>query len=344
MSKKRYGYVGLGLAGFEQISSEHSPGFLQGLLDSMVRIRTYEEEIESRYHEDQMKTPIHLVIGQEATCVGACAALGTEDVVYTSHRTHGVYLAKGSDMKAMTAEFFCRQTGCVGSRGGSMHLLHKPSGFAGGSSIVGGSVPHAVGAALAFKMRKQDRVAVAFLGDATIEEGAFWESLNFAVLHQLPVVFFCENNFYSVYTPLHERQPENAPPHRKAAGFGLPSAKVDGSNVVLVYEAMKEAVHRARGGEGPSFLEATVGRWRGHGGAGDDSHKGYRDPAEVAEWQAHCPIEMLHHYLVGRGDLAEGALEAMREKARAETLEALEFGAKSAPPAPDELLKHIYAD
>jgi pyruvate dehydrogenase E1 component alpha subunit len=173
----------------------------------MFRIRRIEEAIESRYHEDEMKTPIHLVIGQEATSVGCCAALTTRDLLYSSHRTHGNYLAKGGDLRAMLAELYCRINGCAGSRGGSMHLIDKSVGMAGTSAIVAGAIPIATGAALAVQLKGEDRVVVVFLGEAATEEGATSESLNFAVLKQLPIVFLCENNFYSVQSPLWTRQP-----------------------------------------------------------------------------------------------------------------------------------------
>jgi pyruvate dehydrogenase E1 component alpha subunit len=202
----RYPYKGHGLAGFDRISHSHSAAQLVGWYRAMLRIRRIEEEIERRYHQDLMKTPIHLVIGQEAAAVGCCSALRTTDLVYTSHRTHGAYLAKGGDLGRMLCEMHCRINGCVGSRGGSMHLIDKSVGMSGTSAIVGGAVPIAAGAALAAKMKQDDRVVVVFLGDATTEEGVTAESLNFAALKKLPVIFFCENNFYSVQSPLAVRQ------------------------------------------------------------------------------------------------------------------------------------------
>ena len=208
--------------------------FVLNLFRSMIRIRLIEEEIERRYHQDQMKTPIHLVIGQEATSVGCCAALLNDDLVYCSHRTHGVYLAKGGDLKAMLCEMHCRINGCVGSRGGSMHLVDKSIGMAGTSAIVGGTVPIATGAALAGKMQGLDRVCVAFFGDAATEEGVTSESLNFASLKRLPVVFFCENNFYSVQSPLATRQPPEREIYKWAEGHAVPSIQIDGTNVIEV--------------------------------------------------------------------------------------------------------------
>ena len=230
-----------------------------------------------------MKTPIHLVIGQEATSVGCCAALTHDDLLYCSHRTHGNYLAKGGDLRSMLCEMFCRVNGCAGSRGGSMHLIDKRVGMAGTSAIVGGALPIAVGAALAAKMKREPHAIVAVFGEAATEEGVTSESLNFAVLKQLPVIFLCENNFYSVQSPLWTRQPPRAI-WKWAEGHGLPSVKVDGMNVLAVYEAARQAAKRAHSGGGPTFIEAVCYRFRAHGGAGDDTRTGYRDQAERDAW------------------------------------------------------------
>lgn len=340
----RYPYTGEGSQGFHHVKGSYPDAFLLGLWRSMLRLRIIEEEIEKQYHKDEMKSPIHLVIGHEAANVGACAALRPTDHVWTSHRTHGVYLAKGGDLKAMMAELFCRTTGCVASRGGSMHLLDKKVGVAGGSALVAGSVPVATGDALAAQLKKLDRVSVSFAGDASLEEGAYWEAVNFAALRKLPIVYFCENNFYSVCSPLWKRQPEGVDLCRKAAGFCVETIKVDGTNVLLVHEAMVEAVERARGGAGPTFVEAQVGRWRAHGGAGDDSASGYRDPAEVAAWERFCPIAIYEAWLERRGVLTADAKRAARDEILRECEDAFRFARESPQPGPAELLKHVYAD
>ena len=185
----RYMYAGEGLDGFVRRGPSYPREFHSKLFRDMLRIRLIEEEIERRYHEDQMKTPIHLVIGQEATSVGCCAALTNDDLLYSSHRTHGNYLAKGGDLRSMLCEMFCRANGCVGSRGGSMHLIDKRVGVAGTSAIVAGAIPIATGAALAAKMKRVTHATVVFFGEAATEEGACSESLNFAALKQLPLVF-----------------------------------------------------------------------------------------------------------------------------------------------------------
>jgi pyruvate dehydrogenase E1 component alpha subunit len=340
----RYDYKGEGVGGFGRFGASREPGELVDLYRSMLRIRRIEEEIERRYHQDQMKTPIHLVIGQEATAVGCCAALEPSDLVYTSHRTHGAYLAKGGDLKAMLCEMHCRANGCAGSRGGSMHLIDKRVGMAGTSAIVGGAVPIAVGAALAAQMKGENRVVAVFLGDATTEEGVASESLNFAALKQVPVVFFCENNFYSVQSPLAARQPPTRVIHRWAASHEVPSVEVDGTNVLAVQDAVQAAAARARSGGGPSFVEARVYRFRAHGGSGDDTRTGYRDEAEPAAWLPFDPIAMFGDYLTSKKALDAAGISAMEDDIRREIAEAFEFALASPNPTEADLYRHVYAD
>ena len=309
----------------------------------MFRIRRIEEAIESRYHEDEMKTPIHLVIGQEATSVGCCAALTTRDLLYTSHRTHGNYLAKGGDLRAMLAELYCRINGCAGSRGGSMHLIDKSVGMAGTSAIVAGAIPIATGAALAVQLKGEDRVVVVFLGEAATEEGATSESLNFAVLKQLPIVFLCENNFYSVQSPLWTRQPAREIWHW-AQGYGMPSTQVDGMNVLTVYDATRDAVARAKSGAGPTFIEARCYRYRAHGGSGDDTKAGYRDMDERSVWDTFDPVALYSQYLSEGGVLNDAQLQTMSVEIAREIEDAFAFAIESPNPVEADLYRHVYAD
>ena len=337
----RYRYQGEGDHGFERFGA-HSSDDLIMLYRSMLRIRRIEEEIERRYHQDLMKTPIHLVIGQEAASVGACSALRRDDVVYTSHRTHGAYLAKGGDLKRMLCEMHCRANGCVGSRGGSMHLVDKEVGLAGSSAIVGGAVPIATGAALAARMRKTDRVVMVFIGDATTEEGVTSESLNFATLKRLPVVFFCENNFYSVQSPLATRQPPREI-HAWAAAHGMPGVRVDGMNVLAVLAAAADAVERARAGGGPTFIEALLYRYRAHGGAGDDSASGYRDVLEREAWESRCPVTVYRDYLVSAGLLDDARIADFEATIGTEIADAFAYALASPNPTEADLYQRVYA-
>jgi acetoin:2,6-dichlorophenolindophenol oxidoreductase subunit alpha len=339
----RYSYQGTGFKDWTGRIGGYDRAFLLGLYRAMLRIRLVEEEIEKRYPEDQMKTPIHLVIGQEATSVGCCAALRASDLLYSSHRTHGNYLAKGGDLKAMLSEMYCRANGCVASRGGSMHLIDKKVGMAGTSAIVGGAIPIATGAALAAQLQGADRVSVVFLGEAGAEEGVTSESLNFAALRQLPIVYFCENNFYSVQSPLATRQHPGRVLWKWAASYGLHALSVDGTHVLAVHEAVKQAVERARSGGGPTFIEAPVYRFRAHGGAGDDSQTGYRDVQEREAWEPHCPIAAYGEFLRGAGLLDEPAVERMRGEIMKETIQAFEHAIASPEPVAADLYRNVYA-
>jgi pyruvate dehydrogenase E1 component alpha subunit len=339
----RYPYKGHGAAGFDRISHSHSTEQLVAWYRAMLRIRRIEEEIERRYHQDHMKTPIHLVIGQEAAAVGCCAALRETDLVYTSHRTHGAYLAKGGDLGRMLCEMHCRINGCVGSRGGSMHLIDKSVGIAGTSAIVGGAVPIATGAALAAKMKRTDHVVVVFIGDATTEEGVTSESLNFAALRKLPVVFFCENNFYSVQSPLAARQPARDI-RTWAEAHGMPAVSVDGVNILAVNDAVRDAVARARAGGGPTFVEVAVYRFRAHGGAGDDTNTGYRTEAERIAWEAVDPLPLFGEYLMRAGRLDAAAIGSMEREIAAEIGDAFELALTSPNPTEQDLYRHVYAE
>lgn len=340
--KVRYKYDGSGYTKTEL--SHYEPDFLLELYHSMLRIRLIEERIESKYHEDEMKTPIHLVIGQEAVSVGACATMQRNDLIYCSHRTHGNYLAKGGDLKAMMSELYCRANGCAGSRGGSMHLLDKDAGVGGSSAIVAGIIPIATGAALAMQRQRTGQVVGVFFGDAGVEEGVFWESLNAAALWKLPILFLCENNFYSVSSPLENRQPAGVQIFEKAKSFGVDAVLVDGTNVLETYEATRKAMDKARSGKGPVFLEFRVYRWRGHGGAGDDTASGYRSAEEVTAWQAVCPVDGFRQRLCADGFMDDVLHERMVRAINAEIDEAFEHAATSPNPEPGELITFVYSE
>lgn len=337
-----YHYDGKGFQDYPDV--DIAPDVLREMFYSMLRIRRIEEVIESKYKEDQMKTPIHLVIGQEATSVGVCMAMEKTDLVFAGHRTHGNYLAKGGDLKRMLAEFFCRKTGCAGSRGGSMHLIDKSVGMAGSSAICGGAPPLATGAALSAKLLRTPNVICVFFGDGAAEEGSVWESMNFAALKRLPILYFCENNFYSVCSPLSKRQPPNTRLYKKAAAFGVTSETVDGTNVVDVFQAARRAISGSREGKGPFFIEAPLYRWRAHGGAGDDLHLKYRDREEGNEWHKFCPVEGFGDYLKRKKLLNDSDRTEMESRILSEIKEAFEFAISSPEPTESDLYTFVYAD
>jgi TPP-dependent pyruvate/acetoin dehydrogenase alpha subunit len=319
------------------------PEILKRLYYQMLRIRMVEERIAELYPEQEMRCPVHLCIGQEAVAAGVCANLSRDDYVLSNHRSHAHYLAKGGNLKAMLAELYGKVTGCSGGKGGSMHLVDISVGFLGATPIVGSTVAIAVGAALGTVMQDRHQVTAIFFGDATVEEGAFHESANFAALKKLPVIFVCENNLYSVQSPLSVRQPGNREIFEVAKGHGIASYQGDGNDVVQVYQIAKRAINRARKGGGPTFLEFKTYRWREHCGPNDDFNLGYRTESEVRDWQKRCPIKRLKESLLTDGILSNRDIEAMESDLKTEIEAAVVFARESAFPDKQLLLEHIYA-
>jgi len=274
------------------------------LYTAMVRIRVIEEEIALRYPEGKMRCPVHLSIGQEAVPVAVSSVLRPDDQVVSTHRCHAHYLAKGGDLKAMLGELYGKATGCCGGRGGSMHLFDPAAGVLLSEPIVGSSIPVGVGAALGFRQQGRDSVCVVYLGDASIEEGVFHESANFAAVHNLAVIFVCENNLYSVYTHIRDRQPSR-PITAVATGHGIESEHVDGNDVEAVQAAAISAVRRARTRGGPTFLLCDTYRWREHCGPNYDNEIGYRTQAEFERWKEFDPIKRLRDRLILTGSRDE---------------------------------------
>ncbi|OGR36505.1 MAG: dehydrogenase [Desulfovibrionales bacterium GWA2_65_9] len=315
----------------------------RGLLRTMLRIRRVQERIESEYLKDEMKTPVHLYIGQEAIASGVCATLRTRDAINSNHRSHGHYLAKGGDLKAMMAELFCRSTGCSKGYGGSMHLVDVEHGNMGTSAIVGGGIPIGTGLGLAFQMQKLDRVSVVFFGDGAADEGTLYESLNYAMLKKLPVVYVMENNGWAVCSPTLTRQCGDNVFH-KGAPDRLFSAKIDGNDPELVYETTFQAVERARKGEGPSFIECTTYRILGHAGCVAQDPKGYRDPAEIEAWRERCPVCAYQAKLVSEGVVDAQALAAAEAEIKAEIDAAFAFARQSPLPTAADLHQNLFCE
>jgi TPP-dependent pyruvate/acetoin dehydrogenase alpha subunit len=265
---------------------------IESLYRVMLRIRRVEEAIAERYAAQEMRCPVHLSIGQEAVAAGVCAALRRQDGVFSGHRAHAHYLAKGGALTAMLAEIYGKAEGCSKGIGGSMHMIDLAAGFLGAVPIVGATVPLAVGAAWAAKLRGEDKVITVFFGDGTFEEGVVYESINFAVLHRLPVLFVCENNLYACYTRLPTRQPERSI-HTQAAACGCTAINVDGNDALAVFDAADSAVADLRKGGCPVFIECSTYRWREHCGPNIDDDLGYRPAAEVDQWKAACPVDRL---------------------------------------------------
>ncbi len=314
---------------------------LMDLYRTMIKIRRFEEKIIDVYGVQDMKTPVHLCIGQEAVAAGVCANLGTDDYLFTNHRGHGHCLAKGMSPASLYAEFYGRTNGCARGKGGSMHPVDPDLGILGTSAIVGGVIPLAVGAALAAKLQDTQRVAVAFFGDGASDEGAFHESLLFASLKELPVVLVCENNFYAVNSPISARQPDDSIV-RFAGSYRIPGVQIDGTDVLAVHGAARTAVDRARAGEGPTLLECRLYRWRGHVGPECDYPKGCRPKEELEQWMERCPINNFTRFLLERGVTTERGMERVRNEIDATLDEALCLARQSPFPAGEEASAGVY--
>lgn len=311
------------------------------LYRSMLRIRRIEEAIADRYKAQEMRCPVHLSIGQEAVAAGVCAGLETRDGVFSNHRAHAHYLAKGGDLKAMLAELYGLQNGCCHGVGGSMHMIDLEAGFLGAVPIVGATVPLAVGAAWAARLRGEDKVIAIFFGDGTFEEGVVHESINFALLHKLPVLFVCENNLYACYTRLSDRQPDR-PIHGVAAAYGCEAHAVEGNDVQAVFEASRMAVSHLRAGGRPVFLECSTYRWREHCGPDFDDHLGYRPGGELDDWMSYCPLHRFEAVVRGMSG-GEQYIARVEQEIAAEIATA--FEAALASPLPDraDLAGYLYA-
>ncbi len=314
------------------------------MYSEMLRIRMIEEELVRRYSEQEMRCPVHFSIGQEAIAVGVCQTLRQEDSVLSGHRSHAHYLARGGDLKRMICELYGKAAGCSSGKGGSMHLIDRSVNFLGSTSIVAGTIPVAVGVAFANKLKKSSGTVVMFFGDAATEEGLFYESANFASLHKLPILFVCENNLYSVYSPLEVRQSSLRKNHLLAESLGIKArGGLDGNDVPAVYEAVQSAMDSIRSEVGPVFLEFNTYRWLEHCGPGYDNDIGYRTDEEFQEWKRKDPLEVLEKRIKVLSSGCEDFKEIERKKFQSEISEAISC-AKEAPfPAEQTLSEGVYA-
>jgi pyruvate dehydrogenase E1 component alpha subunit len=261
------------------------------LFESMLRIRLVEESIANKYSEQKMRCPTHLSIGQEAIAVGVCANLTSQDQVLSTHRAHAHYLAKGGCLNSMMAEIYGKASGCSKGMGGSMHLIDTSVGFMGSTAIVGNTIPVAVGLALEKKLTRKKSIACVFFGDGATEEGAFYESVNFAIIHSLPILFICENNLYSVYSGLEVRQPVDRKIYKMVRAMGISAQHGNGNDVEEVARKVKHAKTMILKSEGPQFLEFDTYRWREHCGPNFDNNIGYREESEFLKWKKKDPLK-----------------------------------------------------
>jgi acetoin:2,6-dichlorophenolindophenol oxidoreductase subunit alpha len=313
---------------------------LLGLYRQMVLVREAEETLIRLFSQNRMPGFIHSYIGEEATAVGVCSVLRTDDYLTSTHRGHGHILAKGGDLNLFFAELYGKAVGYCKGKGGSMHVADLGLGILGANGVVGGGIPIAAGAAFAARMQGLDRVAVSFMGDGATDIGSFHEALNLASLWEVPVVFVVENNGYAdfIAQPAHQRIEHISD---RAAGYGMPGHTVDGNDVLAVRAAADQAVARARTGGGPTLLECVTYRWRGHF---EGDPQPYRDDEEVAAWKERDPLLRAKTALLESGAIDEEVVAEIREEVRARIAAAVEFAEAAPTPAPAEALTDVYTD
>jgi TPP-dependent pyruvate/acetoin dehydrogenase alpha subunit len=299
-------------------------------------IRRAEEEIARIYPSDKIKSPVHLSIGQEAAAVGVCDPLRADDVVSGTYRSHAAYIAKGGDLPAMFAELYGKDTGCARGKGGSMHIIGMDQYILGTSAVVGTTIPIAVGYALALQSEGKRRVVAAFFGDGGTEEGVFYESLNFAALHKLPVLFVCENNGNAIHTHTSKRW-ATARLRERVETYGIPAHQVSDSNVLTLWKRAVEAYASIRQGSGPVFIECQTYRWKEHVGPGEDYDAGYRTRDELRPWVENDQVRII-------GEKLDQAVKAEIDSAiEREIAAAIDFAETSPFPDPKELHTNVYA-
>ena len=307
------------------------------------RIRTVEERIATEYSKGEMRCPVHLSIGQEIVSAAVGMAQETLDTTVSSHRAHAHYLAKGGDLYRMIAEIFGRVTGCCKGRGGSMHLIDLTVGFLGSSAIVGNSIPIGVGAGFTHKLNKDGQLAFTFFGDGATEEGAFYESVNFAAVNKIPVVFLCENNLYSVYTDLSPRQPASRKINEMVAAMGLKSFEVDSLDPIVCLQETLAHVTWARENQTPMFLEYKTYRWLEHCGPNDDDGLEYRPKGELQGWKLQDPLTALRETLVANHSVTDSELDAIESAIAAEVNLVFEKVRKDQFPTLSDSMQDAYA-
>ncbi len=333
MAKKSQGKV----AG---LTSRYSKGLLAELFRRMNLVREFELRAIAERRGGLIPGFIHSCVGQEATAVGACMALKPGDMITSTHRGHGHLIGKGGDPRYMMAELAARSPGYCLGRGGSLHISDYNLGILGANGIVGGGIPIAVGAALAFSIRKESNVALAFFGDGATNEGAFHEAANEAGVWKLPVIFFCENNLYGEGTP-QSMQAAVTDLAARAGGYGFPGVIVDGNDVIAVYEATLAAAERARQGEGPTFIEAKTYRQRGHY---EGDPQVYRSTEEIESWKKKDPVPTFRRRLIDERVLDEAEIEEIEGSVIEQLDEAVKFATEAAKPELKDALAGVYAD
>lgn len=313
------------------------------LYTCMHRIRAVEEAIAAHYPEQEMRCPVHLSVGQEAIPAIFSNLIQTSDYAISTHRGHAHYLAKGGNLNSMIAEIYGKATGCSRGKGGSMHLIDLSVNFMGTSAIVGNSIPIGVGLGLSAQLKGTNQISCVFLGDGATEEGVFYESLNFSAVRNLPVLYICENNLYSVYSPLSVRQPPNRVIADMVKSMGVDSFRASGSNLLECHQLIQSSIAKIRAGKGPVFLEFSTYRWREHCGYDYDNDIGYRTEEEFLEWREMDPLNALEVKLLNLGVEYQKQIDVIKKDIAVEIQNAFIFAASSEFPDPREAYEGVYA-
>lgn len=319
----------------------HTEALVAKLYKRMSLIRRFELKLAEIYHTDAIKSPVHLSVGQESIAVAVCDPLQNDDIIANTYRCHATYIAKGGDLNEMMAELYGKSGGCAGGKAGSMHLVDIKRGIMGASAVVGTHIPVATGYALALKMQAQEtghqRVVVVMFGDGATEEGCFYESINFAALHQLPILFICENNRLAIHTPLEKRWATDRLCERIGT-YGIETLKVTDPDVFKLRDTVSQMVAKLRTpGAGPFFMECSTYRWLEHVGPRDDHEDNYRDLDEYRQWKANDQVERL-------GAMLPPALRETIDNEITEEIAASQAFAEASPyPAAEELYRNVYA-
>ncbi len=313
------------------------------LFKEVLRIRLVEERIAKKYSEQKMRCPTHLSIGQEGPPVTISAFLNEKDFAVSTHRGHAHYLAKGGNLNSMISEIYGKATGCSKGKGGSMHLIDRAVGFMGTSAIVGNSIPIGVGLALSSQLKNTNQISVVYLGDGAIEEGVFYESLNFAILKNLRVLFVCENNLYSVYSPLSVRQPTGREIAKMVEGHGINVDRCDGNDVEKCFKLAEKIITSMRLKGCPHFIEFKTYRHREHCGPNFDNDIGYRTKEEFDYWKSKDPVLNLKKSLLNSGMCRDIYFANLEKNLNNEIDEAFKFAEESPFPESKEAFQGIYS-
>lgn len=315
---------------------------ITNIYKKLLRVRLIELEISKKYSEQKMRCPVHLSIGQESIAVAVCLNLKKKDTVITAHRSHAHYLAKGGDLKKMIAELYGKITGCAEGRGGSMHLVDHEHNINAAVPIVGSSIPIGVGIAWANKLKKNKDIVVIFFGDGATEEGVFLESIDFASLHDLRILFICENNKYSVYSNIDKRQSKSRSIIKIANSVGVSSTKIENKNILNTFSYIAKAVSQISKKSQPHLIEIDTFRFLEHCGPNNDDNLDYRDKNEILNWNKKDQVKFLETFLFKKKHLNQSKKKKIIQKIKKEIEEAFIFAEKSNYPKKTDLYKFIY--